>query len=156
MQNLASLNFTDAQLTAIDQTISQLEDQLAGLITLPAGSKKRSAKLGDKSESFCRQSLQTLAENPKILPPQIDVADAQRDMLTRDQLRPRLMRLECLLQRGNDTSFALGADAYNVAIQGYKLLKVIGRSAGLDPVRRELGNRFAKSRRASPAADKAA
>ena len=30
---------------------------------------------------------------------------------------------------------ALGADAYSVAEQGYQLLKVLGPSAGLDPLR---------------------
>ncbi len=156
MQNLVTLSFTDAQLSAIDQAISQLESQLTGLITLPAGSKQRLARLGDKTESFCRESLRALAENPQILPPHIDVVDAQQDLLARDQLRPRLMRLECLLQRGNDTRVALGADAYGVAMQGYQLLKVIGPGAGLDPLRRELGSRFARTRRGSPEQKKAA
>lgn len=62
-----------------------------------------------------------------MLPPTLDVAAAQQDLMTRDQLRPRLMRLEVLLQKGSDTSMALGSDAYTTASHGYGLLKLLGR-----------------------------
>lgn len=92
-----------------------------------------------------------------MLPPTLDVAGAKRDLLARDQLRPRLMRIEILLQKGNDTSMALGSDAYTVATQGYGMLKLIGRANGLEPLRKDLGTRFAKSSpRATPEEKKAA
>lgn len=156
MQNLATLNFTADELAAIDQTLSTLEQQLAGLITLGSSAKQRMAKLGDRSDTFCRRALEALADNPQILPPTLDVAGAQRDLLARDQLRPRLMRIEILLQKGNDTQMALGSDAFSVATQGYGLLKLIGRANGLEPLRRDLGSRFAKSPRAKPEEKKAA
>jgi hypothetical protein len=149
MQNLNNITFTTTQLEAIDLAVQQLEQQLASLITLSTTDKLRIAKLGDKSEAFCRQSLRMLADNPQVIPPHLDVAGAQRDLDARDQLRPRLMRLECLLQRGYDTSIALGGEAMAVATQGYSLLKVLGRSAGLDPLRKELGNRWVRSPRAA-------
>ncbi|MBK8067050.1 MAG: hypothetical protein IPK27_05320 [Rhodanobacteraceae bacterium] len=148
MQNLVSLNLTETQLNAIDSALAELEKQLVDLVALDASSKQRITKLGDKSESFCRQTLQTLSDNPQILPPNLDLAGALSDLKARDQLRPRLARLECLLGRGNDTSIALGSDAMSVAMQGYGLLKLVGRSAGLEPLRRDLGSRFVKTRRA--------
>ena len=50
---------------------------------------------------------------------------------------------------GNDTDFALGSDAMAVAVQGYGLLKQVGRSEGLEPMRKALGSRFRKSRRSA-------
>ena len=100
--------------------------------------------------------LEALADNPQILPPTLDVAGARNDLLARDQLRPRLMRVEILLQKGNDTSMALGSDAYTVATQGYGILKLLGRANGLEPLRRDLGSRFAKSPRATAEEKKAA
>ncbi|GAB3727428.1 hypothetical protein GCM10028794_00010 [Silanimonas algicola] len=47
---------------------------------------------------------------------------------------------------------ALGSDVMDVALEGYALIKVSGRAQGLDELRRELGLRFAKSRRNEPAA----
>lgn len=149
MQNSNNISFTPAQIEAIDQAMQQLEQQFASLITLSPSDKLRIAKLGDKSEAFCRQSLRMLADNPQVIPPHLDVAGAQSDLNTRDQLRPRLMRLECLLQRGYDSSTALGGEALAVATQGYSLLKVLGRSAGLDPLRKELGSRWARAPRAT-------
>lgn len=147
-QNLATLNLSDAQLNAIDSALTELETQL-GLVALTSSSKLRAAKLGEKSESFCRQALQMLSENPQIIPPNLNVAEAVADLAARDRLRPRLIRLSRLLARGNDTDFALGSDAMAVAVQGYGLLKLVGRSEGLEPMRKALGSRFSKSRRSA-------
>ncbi len=155
-QNLASLNLTDAQLTAIDTSFAELESQLSGLVAIPDASKRRAQKLGEKSEAFCRQSLRMLAENPQIIPPNIDIAEAIRDLEARDRLRPRLMRLSRLLERGNDTDFGLGSDAMTVAVKGYGLLKLVGRSEGLEVLRKELGSRFSKTRRVKSEEEKAA
>ncbi len=42
---------------------------------------------------------------------------------------------------------ALGSDVMNVALEGYKQLKLSGRDRGLDAVRNELGARWKKGRR---------
>ncbi len=141
---------------AIDQTLATLEQQLSGLITLSPSDKQRIPKLGDKYDTFCRHTLEALADNPQLLPPTLDVAAAQQGLSTRDQLRPRLMRMEVLLRKGNDTLMALGSDAYTAASRGYGLLKLLGRANGLDPVRKDLGTRFTKTPRATPKETKAA
>ncbi|MFO1494194.1 MAG: hypothetical protein U1F26_05990 [Lysobacterales bacterium] len=150
MTNLATLNLSDVQLTAIDAAITELETQLSGLVALTATDKRRAAKLGEKSEHFCRQTLRMLSENPQVIPPNLDLADALGDLQARDVLRPRLMRLTRLLERGNDTDFALGSDAMAVALRGYSLLKSVSGREGLDQLKRGLGTRFSKARRKSP------
>lgn len=156
MKNLANLNFTDAQLTAIDSAIQELERQLSGLVALTTADKRRSTKLGEKSEYFCRQTLRMMSENPQLIPPNLDLADAMADLNARDQLRPRLMRLTRLLERGEDTDFALGSDAMAAAMRGYSLLKAVSGREGLDQLRRDLGSRFSKTRRLAPEEKKAA
>jgi hypothetical protein len=156
MTNLATLNLTDAQLTAIDSAITELETQLSGMVALSTADKRRAAKLGEKSEYFCRQTLRMLAENPQVIPPNLDLADAIADLDARDALRPRLMRLTRLLERGNDTDFALGSDAMAAATRGYSLLKSVSGREGLDQLRRDLGTRFTKTRRKTPDEKKAA
>ncbi|MBK8066245.1 MAG: hypothetical protein IPK27_01060 [Rhodanobacteraceae bacterium] len=156
MKNLATLNLTDGQLVAIDSAIAELERQLSGLIALSPEEKRRATKLGDKSENFCRQTLRMLGENPQLIPPKLDLASAVADLAARDALRPRLMRLRRLLERGDDTDFALGSDAMSTAMHGYTLLKAIGGRDGLESVKRELGARFMKSRRTPPEEKKAA
>jgi hypothetical protein len=146
-QNLVTLNLTDAQLTAVDTALDELETQLAGLIALSATQKKSLRRMGPKSEAFCRDTLRVLDQNPLIVPPGVALADATAGFQTLDGLRPRLMRLSRLSARGADTETALRSDIMSVALQGYNLLKTVGRSRGLDPIRRELAGHFAGQRR---------
>ena len=150
-QNLVTLNLTDAQLTAVDAALTELETQLAGLIALP--NKKAYKKMGNKSEAFCRQTLRVLEQNPQIVPPNVPVADAMSDLNAMELLRPRMVRLARLSERASDTDFALGSDVMAVALQGYSLLKTTGRTEGLDSLRKELGARFTRGSRQAVSAD---
>ena len=142
-QNLVTLNLTDAQLTAVDAALAELEKQLADLIVLSQAQKKSLRRMGQKSEAFCRQALRVLDQNPQIVPPNVPLADANADLQALDLLRPRLVRLSRLSERAADTEIALGSDIMSVALQGYSLLKLTGRAEGLEPLRRELSERFA-------------
>jgi hypothetical protein len=146
-QNLVSLTLSDNQLSVIDQSLADLETQLSGLIAMNATQRKSLARMGDKSESFCRQTLNVLAQNPQIVPPSVQVQEALGDLQALDRLRPRLLRLQRLAERASDTDIALGSDVMQVALQGYALLKVAGKNQGLEGLRKELGTRFAKSPR---------
>jgi hypothetical protein len=146
-QNLVSLSLSDAQLSVIDQSLTDLETQLSGLIAMNAAQRKSLARMGDKSESFCRQTLNVLAQNPQVVPPSVALQEGLADLEALDRLRPRLQRMLRLTERAADTETALGSDVMNVALQGYALLKVAGKNQGLEGLRRELGSRFAKSAR---------
>ena len=146
-QNLISLTLSDTQLMAVDQALSDLEAQLTGLIAMSTGQRRKLARMGDKSEAFCRQTLSVLGQNPQVVPPSLNVPDAQADLETLDRLRPRLQRLQRLAERATDTEIALGSDVMRCALDGYALLKVAGRNQGLEGLRKELGSRFIKSAR---------
>ncbi len=88
-----------------------------------------------------------LGENPQLVPPNLNVADALADLNAREVLRPRLMRLRRLLERCDDTDFALGSDAMATAMWGYRLLQASGGRDGLESLRKELGARFTKRAR---------
>jgi hypothetical protein len=152
-QNLVTLNLTDAQLTAVDAALTELETQLAGLIALP--DKKAYKKMGNKSEAFCRQTLRVLEQNPQIIPPNMNtgVAEAAADLTAMELLRPRMVRLARLSERASDTDFALGSDVMAVALQGYSLLKLTGHTEGLDTLRKELGSRFTRGPRQAALAE---
>jgi hypothetical protein len=77
-QNIISLNFTDADLTTIDEGLDLLEEKLAPLTGLSPDVRRGLVKMGDKSEAFCRETLMVLAQNTHLLPPSFDLADAQK------------------------------------------------------------------------------
>jgi hypothetical protein len=82
-QNLLSLNVSDEQLVAVDNALTALEAleaALPGLIPLTVDQRKGMSRMGPKSEAFCRQTLMMLAQNPQVIPPSIDLVEAQADL----------------------------------------------------------------------------
>lgn len=156
-QKLTTFKLTDAQLASVDAALSTLETELAALIALAPTVKRRIRKMGSKGESFSRQALQTIRQNPEMIPPNMPVAEALQDLKELDQLRPRLTRLSRLCQRGDDTHIALGADVMRVALQAFGQLKLTGVGEGMIQMRRELSSKLTSSRRAkgSPTAEAA-
>lgn len=144
-QNLLSLQFSPEQLAAIDAALASLESALAGLIALTPDQRRALTKMGPKSEAFCRQTLTVLSQNTQIIPPSVNLTEAQADLATLDALRPRLARLERLTERANDTDAALGSDVMALALEGYALLKFAGKNQGLEGLRKDLSARFARS-----------
>ncbi len=106
MQNLISLNLPAQDLADIDNALATLRRCFAPMIALQPAQRRELYKMGDKSETFCRQTLAVLAANPQIVPPSLDLAEAQADLAALDQLRPRLMQLQQLVERADDTCLA--------------------------------------------------
>src|SRR5687768_5256274 len=153
MQNLVSLNLSAQDLADVDAAIATLRRVFTSMIALQPGQRRELYKMGDKSEMFCRQTLNVLAANPQIVPPNLGLTEAQADIAALDALRPRLLQLQQLVERAEDTETALGSDIIAVALEGYGLLKVSGKGEALKSARKELSARFAKSARAAePAA----
>jgi hypothetical protein len=143
-QNIVTLNLTDAQLSAVDAALTELETQLSGLIALVPSHKRGLRKMGEKSEAFCRQALRVLEQNPQLVPANVLAADAIGDLAAIDQLRPRMLRLGRLSERASDTNIALGSDVMTTALQVYAQIKLTGQGEGLAAVRRDLGTRFGR------------
>jgi hypothetical protein len=143
-QNIISLNFTDADLTTIDEGLALLEQKLAPLTGLSPDVRRGLVKMGDKSEAFCREMLMVLAQNTHLLPPSLDLANAENDLAELDKLRPRAARLRRLLERADDGETALGSDVMSAALEGYAMLKVSGKGAGLDALTQGMSARFTR------------
>ena len=153
-QNLVSLEFSAAQLEAVDAALAALEKNLAELVTLTAEQRRKALKMGDGSEVFCRQTELVLRQNAGMVPADFELAEFQQDIATLDALRPRLQRLRALTDRADDTELALGSDILSASLDGYALTKVIGQGTGLDTLKAAMKTRLARKPRkpADPAA----
>jgi len=151
-QNLISLTLSNEQLNAIDGALGVLEQNLSALLAMDASERRGVISMGDKSEAFCRETLHVLGNNPGIVPPDFHLDESLADLAAFDALRPRLVRLRKLLERGDNTEYALGSDLMSAALEGYALLKVAGKNAGLEEARRSLSGRFRRRRAEPPAA----
>jgi hypothetical protein len=155
-QNLISLTLTDADHAAIADALSTLESKLTGLISLSTDERRSLNKMGEKSETFCRRTLVAMSDNAGLIPADVDVAEAQRDLAQLDALRPHIARLTKLLGRAEDSEMALGSDVMVTALEGYALLKVLGKGSGLDSLRKDMSVRFMRKARATESPAQAA
>lgn len=147
MQNIISVQLSDQDLAEVDQALATLQRVFAALVVLQPQQRRELTKMGDKSEAFCRQTLELLAANPQIVPSSLRLAEAQADLQALDRLRPRLLQLSQLVERADDSLLALGSDVMTAALEGYGLLKLSGKSEALKGARRELSSRFSRRTR---------
>jgi hypothetical protein len=146
-QNLVTLNVTDQQVQTVLTALGQIEAALPGLISMEPADRKGLMIMGPRSEPFARQTLRVLEQNPKIVPPSMDLVAAKADLAAYDRLQPILERLQRLVSRLDDTVTALGSDTMDFCLEGYGQIKLSGGAQGLDDLRRELSGRWAKNRR---------
>jgi hypothetical protein len=146
-QNIVSLDFTDEQIAGAVAGVHQASSSLPGLIGMESGDRRGLTLLGPKSQAFARQALRVLEQNPHIVPASLNLAEAQADLAALDKLAPVLEQLQRLTTQVEDTVAALGSDVMSVALEGYAHIKLSGAAHGLDDLRKELGTRFAKTRR---------
>ena len=121
-----SLTFVAEDLQAMDAALDALESRLCMLISLRPDIQPGLARMGEKSEAFCRRTLAAIAAQPQMRMPEFDLAAAQADLAAADALHPRLVRLRRLAERAEDTELALGSDVMVAALQGHGLLEAAG------------------------------
>ena len=146
-QNLIDLELSADALAAIDAALTALETNTASLRGLDPDARRALTKMGDKSEAFCRQAVVAFTQNADVLPRNFDLPAYQRDLAALDALRPRLLRLARLHELLGDADMALGSDLMTASLEGYAVLKVAGKGAGLDGMRQMLSERFNRSRK---------
>lgn len=145
-QNLVSLDTLQADLPEIDAALAVLEQKFSTFISLSADERQALYKMGDVTEPFCRQTISLLAQNPSVVPPTLDVVEAQKDLADIDALRPRIARLTKLLRLADDTEIALGSDVQVAASDGFKFLTIAGKGQGLETLLKNVPARRQKRR----------
>lgn len=158
-QNLATRHLTEQEWAQFDETLAQAAAILAPvLVSLTPTDKKFMVKMGEGSETFCRQACGVAAENLALMPRSFDLEEMQRDLATHDALNMRIVRLTRLLEQARDTEMALGSDVMVASLEAYAVLKAVGKGDGVQALRRQLGKRFetgSRAERPEPVADPA-
>ena len=118
-----SLAFAADDLEAVDAALATLEARLGALVSLRPELQRGWARMGAKSEAFCRQTFEAMAAQPERVSSDFDLARAQADLAAADALHPRLLRLRRLTERAEDSEMVLGCDVMVAALQGHALLQ---------------------------------
>jgi hypothetical protein len=145
-QSKVSLVLPPELIAAVISFLLQIEALFKDLIMLEPKERMILIKYGQKSEAFVRTVLRLMAQNPNVIPPSFDLAEAQADLAARDALIPIQEILHRVTMRVDHTVAALGHDVMTASLEGYKLLKVSGDKEGLEELRKEAGARFKRRR----------
>ena len=155
MQDLIDLSsITTQDWTDVDAALATIEAKLGvKCLDLTIEQRKELTKMGDKSEAFARQTLVVSRQNAAKLPDDTvtELTTEEGDLSDLDKLRLRLTRLTALQEKAEDTEMALGSDIMVFALVAYRLLKAIGAGAGLDALKAQMGARFKRGPRQTPA-----
>jgi len=138
----AKLSFADRE--AVMQAISTIREKLPFLIDLTTEERKALPKLGDKSRAFVSKALEIATQNPDFLPRSFDLNEMRQDIELFEALYPILLSLTQLQEFVDDTSVAVGSEAYAAGLMVYNYAKASGKGAGLETMIDDLGRRFAR------------
>jgi hypothetical protein len=151
--NKVSAKLSPADREAVMQAISTIRQKLPFLIDLTTEERKALPKLGDKSRGFVSKALEIAAQNPDFLPRSFDLDEMRRDIELFEALYPILLSLTQLQELVDDTSVAVGSEAYAAGLMVYNYAKASGKGAGLETMVDDLGRRFArKAKKVQPQA----
>jgi hypothetical protein len=139
-----SATLAQTQKDAVLQAIATIKENLPFLVDLSADDRKALPKMGDKSRAFVSKALEVATQNPEFLPRSFDLDEMRKDVQLFEALYPLLLSLMQLQDLLDDTSLAVGSEAYAAALQVYNYAKASGQGTGLDTMVEEMGQRFAR------------
>ncbi|MEH2268292.1 MAG: hypothetical protein V7K68_07645 [Nostoc sp.] len=139
-----SAKLSSADREAVMQAITTIREKLPFLIDLTTEERKALPKLGDKSRAFVSKALEIGTQNPDFLPRSFDLNEMRQDIELFEALYPILLSLTQLQELVDDTSVAVGSEAYAAGLMVYNYAKVSGKGAGLESMIDDLGRRFAR------------
>ena len=80
LNNLWSLNFTETELTQIDQAISSLETLLQGkTVHLTPEQRQQYGRIAEQNKLFVNKAKSYMEQYPQFVPPFLDKAEFDKD-----------------------------------------------------------------------------
>lgn len=136
-ETLAAIN---TNVTAINTALDHVL-----LFNLTADERKALRVMGDKSIAFVQKSLEYAENNPALLPPYLDLAEAKKDFALAHDLNGILQQINTLQRAVEDTLMVAGSEAYDAALIFYNSVKGASRVnvPGSQAVYNDLQQRFA-------------
>lgn len=140
--NRISTMLSQAGREAVMSAVTTIREKLPFLIDLSAEERKSLPKMGHKSRAFVSKALEVAKQNPDFLPWSFDLNEMQQDVELFETLFPLQLSLTQLQELVDDTTMAVGSEAYAAALVVYNFAKASGQGSGLDAVVDEMGQRI--------------
>lgn len=155
IDNLSAQHFTLAEKQGFLTSLDAMEKQVASkLKNLTPDERSRYGSINEQNKLFVNKVKDYRATSPSLCSPDIDWAEFQNDMDSRDFLQNAIARLESLLQSIKNNKILHDYDCYQVALTEYEYSKYrLGtKSTGFEVKVNELAQFFTRSKSITPSA----
>jgi hypothetical protein len=145
LENLISVQFTDAELKQMDEAFTIIEGILKSkVVNLSPKQRQQYGRVKYEMEVWVNKAVGYADANPALLPSYVDKAELMADHTTHSQLNPRIDRLQTILQGMQDTNLLLGTDLYNNLTAFYRSLREASKSnaPGASSIYKDLKQQF--------------
>jgi hypothetical protein len=146
-ENLISTSISTETLVAVNTNLTAINTALANILlfNLTANERQSLRIMGDKSIAFVQKALEYAENNPALLPPYLNLAEAQKDFALTHDLYGILQQINILQRAVEDTMMVAGSEAYDAALIFYNSVKGASRVnvPGSEAVYNDLQQRFA-------------
>ena len=126
LENLISVEFTNAELTKLDDAISIIESVLLGkTINLTPEQRQQYGSIAEQNKLFVNKAKGYMEQYPQYVPPFLDKAEYDKDYDARQQMESRMQRLNSLTEQFSDTKILLDFDNYHNSLTFYRNVKYL-------------------------------
>ncbi|MFC4688469.1 hypothetical protein ACFO4P_16120 [Epilithonimonas pallida] len=126
LENLISVEFTNAELTKLDDAISMIESVLLGkTINLTPEQRQQYGSIAEQNKLFVNKAKGYMEQYPQYVPPFLDKAEYDKDYEARQQMESRMQRLNSLTEQFSDTKILLDFDNYHNSLTFYRNVKYL-------------------------------
>lgn len=126
LENLISVEFTNAELTKLDDAISMIESVLLGkTINLTPEQRQQYGSIAEQNKLFVNKAKGYMEQYPQYVPPFLDKVEYDKDYDARQQMESRMQRLNSLTEQFSDTKILLDFDNYHNSLTFYRNVKYL-------------------------------
>lgn len=125
LENLISITFTAAELTAIDNAVAAIEAALAGkVVNLTPEERQQYGRVSNRTENWIDKVMGYMDANPALVPGYIDRMEHRKDYDVRKLIATRLNRLASVFESLDDTQKLISSDLWTNSIAFYRNVKI--------------------------------
>jgi hypothetical protein len=122
-----SATLSDADLQATRASLDAIRAKLPFLVSLTPKERQKLVKMGEKSVAFVQQCLQTVKDNPDLMPPTFNLQEFERDVDLASKLLSTLLIMQDLCAKLDDTLLAVGSEAMQQSLDVYAQVKLTAK-----------------------------
>jgi hypothetical protein len=145
LDNNISIEFTAADIAAIDNALTAIEAALAGkVVNLTPLDRKTFGKINNKRENWVTKVRNYITQLPTIKPSYLDLPEHDKDIDARNVIMPRLNRIVAINRSMEDTAMLISSDLYHNSLGVYGNVKEMSKRnvPGITPIYHDLKDQF--------------